>query len=123
MSGSDGSDGFDGFDNEKYHVFKADEFEAWVLWLDGKEGGDPRYLPPERVRDAVVIRRQDVFAPPALDAYANGIQVAIEVLVAEGWVDGDGVGEGDTIHRLRNLADFFHGQAALAWDADRKIPD
>lgn len=81
----------------KYLVFKND-------------GG----APGELVEDAVVIRRQDKFAPPALDAYANAITTVIEAgnlaLPAR--------------QRLQVVADYFHDQAAKSWSEPmRKLPD
>ena len=67
--------------------------------------------------DAVVIRRQDVFAPPALDAYANAIQCVIETMT-----HGFGA-SGERMLHLKEVADYFHEQACKAWDAQRKLPD
>lgn len=82
--------------NEKYYVFKNEK---------GLVGA--------RVEDAVVIRKQDVFAAPALDAYSNAITCAVELM------------PDDSPHkeRLKDLADFFHQQAVESWIMDRKIPD
>lgn len=71
------------------------------------------------VEDAVVIRRQDVFAPPALDAYANAIQTVIEVLSAAPGFEKDD----ETIARLRSVADYFHENAVESWSTKRKLPD
>lgn len=68
--------GFGGLVNdEKYIVFKLSD------WADGVErlGELAQYIegiPP--VEDAVVIRKQDMFAGPGLHAYAMTIQTAIE---------------------------------------------
>lgn len=70
----------------------------------------------ELVEDAVVIRRQDVFAPPALDAYANAMQTAIEVLT------NGGAPSGRTL-ALQGIADYFADQAAKSWTEQRKLPD
>ena len=89
---------------EKYLVYKND-------------GG----APGEQVDDAVVIRRQDVFAPPALDAYANAIQTTLEALRA-----GDVAGEVTVpaiCARLQGIADYFSDQAAKSWTEQRKLPD
>lgn len=120
-------------DDQKYIVFKRDAFyqlmgelalppylhheEASAQWDCAplaqriKERAEQECLP-----DAVVIRRQDAFAPPALDAYANAIQCVIEVL------QQDGI---PTHHdsALRAIADYFHEQACKAWDTQRKLPD
>lgn len=68
------------------------------------------------VEDAVVIRRQDIFAPPALDAYSNAMQTAIEVLTNGGAPSG-------RTENLQKIADYFHDQAAKAWTEQRKLPD
>jgi hypothetical protein len=94
--------------NEKYVVFKRDEWDAAPHRIDVSE--------PKEVEDAVVIRRQDVFAPPALDSYANAITVALELTV-------HGVSQSKRSKQLRHIADYFHQQAELAWNTERKIPD
>lgn len=68
------------------------------------------------VEDAVVIRRQDMFAPPALDCYANAIQTCVEVLC-------NGTKPSGTAERLQRIADYFHDQAAKSWAEQRKLPD
>lgn len=93
----------------KYVVFKG---EDWYEFHQASIHGEPHNYPTP-VDDAVVIRRQDVFAPPALDAYANSIQVAITA----------GGVEGNARVRLARIADFFHEQAVLSWDTTRKLPD
>jgi hypothetical protein len=98
--------------NDKYAVFKREEWEQWFHNLASM--ADPPS--PSEVEDAVVIRRQDVFAPPALDAYANAITVALELIV-------EGVSSSDRAKRLRHIADYFHQQAELAWNTERKVPD
>lgn len=83
---------------------------------------EPKYLVTKLdgtpVEDAVVIRRQDVFAPPALDAYANAMAVVIETLRS-----ADVQYEGVRVDRLQEIADYFADQAAKAWTESRKLPD
>jgi len=98
--------------SDKYVTFKKDEFDKWV---DGLVESDIENM-PWGITDAVVIRRQDVFAPPALDAYANAMQTAIEVLT-------NGTPPSGTTQRLQDIADYFHDQAAKAWSEQRKLPD
>lgn len=93
----------------KYVIFKQEEFDKW--YTDILQAANPMAPPP--IEDGVVIRRQDVFAPPALDAYANSIQIALSI---------GAVNETHTSH-LRKVADFFHQQAVLSWNANRKLPD
>lgn len=97
-------------EDAKYVVFKRDEFEEW---------SDGRYdFLPGRVCDAVVIRRQDMFAASALDTYADSISVAISVmrLCRDGEV-------GEQVKRLQGIADYFREQAYAARDTFTKIPD
>lgn len=114
--------------DSKYLVWKRSEMEQWMS--ERATDGLPSPVP-----DAVVIRRQDVFAPPALDAYANAIQCVIEALNK---VNGEvfepraNVGEfgleelftpKEVAARLRDVADYFSQQAALAYQSTRKLPD
>ena len=71
------------------------------------------------LNDAVVIRRRDVFAAPALEAYANAIQCVIEALYCTAMA-----GNVDGLEELRNIADYFHTQAEKSYnEANRKLPD
>lgn len=100
--------------DEKYIVFKKEEWDSFRKQFRPTS-------PPLPVEDAVVIRRQDMFAPPALDAYANAITVALTVLSeADGGAD---IYDAEIPKKLRDVADYFHEQAKLAWDLHRKIPD
>lgn len=92
---------------EKYVVFKKEEYE--------------NRLDPQPLDDAVVIRRQDIFAPPALDAYANAIQTAIEVMSSG--TQNYATIQLSAIEGLRGIADYFSDQAAKAWAEQRKLPD
>lgn len=71
------------------------------------------------LEDAVVIRTGDVFAGPALHAYASNIQVAVSIL-AEHRPDVDLAG-------MRAAADYFHERAEeadeLAASRSVKTPD
>lgn len=64
------------------------------------------------VEDAVVIRRQDLFAPPALDSYANSISIAAMMLEP-----------GEQRLKMQDVADYFHAQAVASWETERKLPD
>lgn len=94
--------------NEKYIVFKRDEWDAAPHRIDVSE--------PKEIEDAVVIRRQDAFAPPALDAYANAITVALELMTYA-------ITQCEQSEQLKDIADYFHQQAKMSWEANRKIPD
>jgi|SRR5688572_12790160 len=66
--------------------------------------------------DAVVIRRQDIFAAPALEAYANAITCVIDVLTNQSDPSGKSMD-------LRDIADYFHEQAEKSYEGQRKLPD
>jgi len=114
--------------DNKYIVMKRDALDVWMgqfrdmarQVLQGRFV-DTSSLPPVTdlgLPDAVVIRRQDLFSPPALDAYANSILIAVEALKA----DSAGYSS-NLVLRLQALARYFHAQAVAAWDTDRKMPD
>lgn len=95
--------------DEKYVVFKKDEFEQFLV-----DCGDG--CRPEALEDAVVIRTQDVYAGPALHAYAGAVLSAAEMR------------EGDSVRDdLVRIADYFHDRAVEADDARRtnraSVPD
>lgn len=106
--------------DEKYITFKRAEFVEWaksaVAALDksAQESGydeDPRGY-PQPLEDAVVIRRQDYFAGPALHSYAHGISLAVKLAAP-----------GKRALELQSIADYFHEQAVLADEEGRKVPD
>lgn len=100
-------------DDNKYVVVKREEWDALLRVAPAMVAEHF----PEPIPDAVVIRRQDVFAPPALDTYANAIYTAVEILRMQ---NGQ---HADEARRLLNIADYFHGQAVTAWQTNRKVPD
>lgn len=67
------------------------------------------------IEDAVVIRRQDVFAGPALHAYGHSIALVAKLLQANG--------NGHEAVPLQRIADYFHEQALLADAEGYKVPD
>lgn len=112
--------------DEKYIVIKRSDWDNILIReanpsLDGNVGRILNDVASAQVPDAVVIRRQDIFAPPALDSYANGITLALEVLSeADGGAD---IYDAEIPKRLREIADYFHEQAQASWNTVRKVPD
>lgn len=104
-------------EDEKFVVFKRDEFESWASRAVPTFSMEVPVL-PRGVDDAVVIRRQDMFAASALDTYADSISVAISVM---GMCSDDNVN--GTVSRLQRIADYFRAQAELARDTHGKVPD
>jgi len=92
--------------DDKYIVFKRQEFEQNLSGLP-KSVFNAIALP-----DAVVIRRQDLFASPALHGYANSIGIAIALTDDE-----------VTRKRLQGVADYFHQQGEAASEEAAKLPD
>lgn len=110
-------------ENDKYVVFKREDWQAIKASLDRSVGGGPYeqgQIAP--LDDAVVIRRQDIFAGPGLFAYANAIQTAIDLLKTE-QNDATWFHPSDE-RRLEELRDFFWEQAMMASHEEvKKIPD
>jgi hypothetical protein len=112
--------------SEKYVVFKREDIKSLVDEIRESDGQDADIaVDAWRLDDAVVIRKRDVFAPPALDTYANSILAAVEVLRDTNKTGDDGVTPEvfGVIRRLQGIADYFYDQAREAWDTDRKLPD
>lgn len=105
----------------KYLVYKTEDMERW-LYSESGPLLDPATV-PKPIEDAVVIRRQDMFAPPALDSYSNSIQAAIEAVRAANGDQDITEEAASNIKRLRDIADYFHDQASISWDTHRKLPD
>lgn len=111
--------------DSKYLVWKREEMEKWMSER-ATEGL------PSPVLDAVVIRRQDVFAAPAFDAYANAMLCVIEALgkAKRGTEIRDPKPDrpidftaDEVCKRLLEISDYFHMQANLSYDCERKLPD
>lgn len=106
----------------KYKVFKTETIDELLLAfskrLTPEVGEALNNLLSAEIPDAVVIRRQDVFAPPALDAYANAILTGVEIAKHSG-ADIDN----ERVAALSEVATFFHEQAVLSWNTNRKFPD
>jgi hypothetical protein len=118
-------------DPNKYIVFKREDFFQMMGFLalppwtdnDGNLIGSDIDCAPlaEQIQakvlefalaDAVVIRRQDLFAGPALHSYASSISIASKLN-----------SDPDLTKGLRNVADYFHDQAVLADEEGWKLPD
>jgi hypothetical protein len=102
--------------DEKYIVFKRADWERMKIEQqhDGQYFCQLTEAESEQVPDAVVIRCQDSFAPPALDMYASNVSQVVEAF-------GDSAPK--HIKRLKEIADYFHQRAAEAWQVERKLPD
>lgn len=103
--------------DEKYIVFKREDFYQMMGAL-ALPTGDVDCAPVAQriievaettaLADAVVIRRQDLFAGPSLHAYAASITIAARL---------------SDEARLQPIADYFHEQAILADAEGWKVPD
>lgn len=93
--------------DDKYVTFKREELEAQLSGLPVAP-----LIGSIEIRDAVVIRRQDYFASPALAGYAASIAIAIRL------TDDDKLRAA-----LMPVADYFQRQSELAADEGWKLPD
>lgn len=98
--------------DDKYVVFKKEDFVEGKTW---REGFKPDARPLE---DATVIRGQDLFAAPALHAYANAMGVAISILKQDDRPTTEAI-----VERMREVADYFHQRAVEAEEIGFKLPD
>lgn len=119
-------------DPDKYITFKTEEFfetiDNLLKEVDPRKNQDAMLCSAEaranfladwlsemlsnKVRDAVVIRRQDKFAGPALHTYAAMISVATSLMNL-----------GPATEHLRGVADYFADQASMADGESYKVPD
>lgn len=112
--------------NDKYLVFKREEFMEFIQELIDRNI-DPAATTPKTIgalEDAIVIRRQDVFAAPGLYAYAHTIQTFIDAInFSEDWYAAMHSRTPD-IEKLEQLRDFFAEMAMMAEQyPSKKIPD
>ena len=104
----------------RYIVFKRSDFYQLLGYLlsEASLAGTQYVLPSaldevEKIylRDAVVIRRQDYLAAPALATYASVIGLATHLTT------------GEVKDRLLAVADYFQQQSELAAEEGWKLPD
>lgn len=104
---------------QKYVVFKKSDWDREMKkYLQDQQRRGYSVPLPNEVEDAVVMRRQDVFAAPAFRVYANSMAASMVVaakLVAPGLHL-----ESETISKI---ARYFEEQAELSESEDRKVPD
>lgn len=107
------------YQNDKYVVFKREDWEeAMPKYLQQQSARGYSVPLPEEVDDAVVMRRQDIFAAPAFRLYAATIAASLAVaakIVAPGMVISN--------FKLENTAKYFDEQAELSEQEERKVPD
>jgi hypothetical protein len=101
----------------RYIVFKRSEFFTMLGYLMDPDtppkGPEVALDEVEKLylHDAVVIRRQDYLAAPALATYASVIGLATHLT------------SGDVKDRLLAVADYFQQQSELAAEEGWKLPD
>ena len=105
-------------DPHKYVTYNRNVFDNWLSGFT--DAMDLLESLSREVADAVVIRRQDVFAAPALYAYASTIQTALEIIEVAKL--GREAGLDIDTNQLRELAEFFAYQAHIAHEAHGKVP-
>lgn len=102
----------------KYVVFPLSAWlEEWKQHPDTDDAPHPLTdLQRHRLDDAVVIRTKDIFAGPALHAYAANISTAISILrsVSPPFTD--------VADELQRVADYFSDAAAEADEIAGTLP-
>lgn len=94
----------------KYIVFKRRDWEQFLKdWSPDEMVSEINEM---ALRDATVIRGQDLFAANALDVYAGSIGIALMVMALGHERDG-----------LMKVADYFHERAQEARMIGYKLPD
>lgn len=98
--------------DEKYLVFKREEYEAWAK----KEGLETTfaYPLPEPLDDAVVLRHQDLLCAPMLGLYRDMLTMILKI---------DEMGDAFSPENLQKVADWMDENAAEAADTGWKLPD
>lgn len=112
----------------KYIVFKWEDWYRFEGQAASEEAntGPYNFRVLSQVPDALVIRRQDIIAGPALHAYAAAVRTYVEglnygVSIAR---ERDQAGINNVRDTLHNLADVFHEAAIEADHANyKKVPD
>lgn len=106
--------------DDKYVTFKRDEFYKLVSGSAKLTEGTHDHRVSSMlagaddiaIADAVVIRRQDYFASPALATYAAMIGIAVKLSM-----------DPEVTAELMKVADYFERQSHLAADEGWKFPD
>ena len=102
--------------DDKYVVMKKEDFWLLVGYLNDGKRSDIEVVEEVAVNmlhDAVVIRRQDYIAAPALSAYANLLGLAAIAMATA---------DPETGARMLRVADYFERQSGLAVDEGYKWP-
>lgn len=110
MESVDGNGEIDG--DDKYIVFNRKDFLQYMqpqAMNFATAEMHSRGLQAMALADAVVIRRQDLFASPALATYASCIAISLRTGLENA--------------TLRNVADYFQRQSELAAEEGWKLPD
>jgi hypothetical protein len=92
--------------DDKYIVFKRSDF------VNHMSGLPMRMFDGIEIMDAVVIRRQDYFAAPALATYASTIGLATHL-----------IDDPKKRAQMLAIADYFQRQSEIAGDEAWKFPD
>lgn len=107
---------------DKYIVFKTEDYhKALDVMGEGSSEAEVK-LSHHILEDAVVIRKQDTFAPAGLFAYYNAIQTALEIVDSiEDREESEALAQ--RLHHLCGIRDYFFEQAQESNALTRKLPD
>lgn len=113
--------------SRKYVVFKAEDYDGYLAALNTGVNGatiesfTKHYLTDLEVKDAVVLRKQDVFTSSALYEYAGQIRTSIEIIHQMWGTYGD---QESFVTAMEELAAGFVEEAEDAEvNYTRKVPD
>ena len=103
--------------DDKYIVFKREDFDDFLIAMKGKltpgVGAAMDDLLVSTIKDAVVIRKQDAFAGPALEVYSASARLALQFML---------YGDPRREHVVK-IADYFQHASEDAYDTLSKVPD
>lgn len=92
-------------DERKYVTFKREDIVGPLAFWPS--------VAPYEIEDAVVIRRQDLFASPALATYSACIAIAASMTNVDD----------EQRQKMLDVADYFDRQAQLAAEEGFKLPN
>ena len=109
-------------DTPKYAVFKWDDYKAILEAMRSNGMGDgATHVECDRIKDAEVIRHQDISSPAILGLYSHIVAALGESLQASLSMDYEE--KLQHINELRRIGDHFDDAAAKAESIAHKLPD
>ena len=102
-------------DPQRYVVFNRDDFMKKLSWYPQVD------VLETELSDAVVIRKQDIFAPVVLHTYAHQVEMLLKLSACG---DGEASLTAEQRKNLNEIAQYFHLQAQMSEESQsNKLPD